>query len=278
MKLRLVRCINLLFLRPAPLLCRLFPHTTSELRVFTMRNTAHIMKMLRLIAAPLLAAALLLPQLHAAPQFQGVGIRDFQQHSVRGDITAISGNNITVKSDNGNSWAIATSANTRFRKQRDLIKISDLHIGDMIFAFGDKDPKKKTLGALFVVVVDKQRFEQMRADFGKTWTAGIVQSIQGTNITIKRPDKVIQTIAVDENTEFRRRRDDIVLPDIKPGDNISARGATKNGSFLATLVAVIPPGGFRPRGQFGHRNAPGATPSSTPAPQTNPAPTTPPNP
>jgi hypothetical protein len=228
---------------------------------------------LRLIAAPLLAAALLLPQLHATPQFQGGGVGDFQSHTVRGDITAITGSNITVKTEHGNSWSIATSANTRFRKQRDLIKISDLHIGDMIFAFGDKDPKKKTLGAVFVVVVDKQRFEQMRADFGKTWTAGIVQSIQGTTITIKRPDKVMQTIAVDENTEFRRRREDIVLPDIKPGDNISARGAIKNGSFLATLVAVIPPGGFRPRGHFGRPAAPNAAPEPsaqpTSAPQSN---------
>lgn len=281
MNLWLIRCINLSHLRPVPLLCRLFPQTGSEPPRIAMRNTRHTMANLRLIAAPLLTAALLLPQLHAAPQFQGGGIRNFQAHSVRGDITAISGDNITVKSDSGNSWSIATSANTRFRKQRDSIKISDLHVGDMIFAFGDKDAKKKTLGAVFVVVVDKQRFERMRANFGKTWTAGIVQSIHGVNITIKRPDKVIQTIAVDENTEFRRRREDIVLPDIKPGDNISARGAIKNGSFLATLVAVIPPGGFRPRGQFGRPAAPNAAPGdmphSAPAPQPNAAPAMPPN-
>ncbi|HUY82096.1 MAG TPA: DUF5666 domain-containing protein [Acidobacteriaceae bacterium] len=231
------------------------------------------MKPLRSIAAPLLAAALLLPQLHAAaPQFQGGGMRDFQAHSVRGDITSIAGNNIQVKADNGETWSIATSVNTRFRKQRDFIKISGLHIGDMIAAIGDKNPKAKTLGAVFVMVIDKQRFEQMRADFGKTWTTGVVQSIQGTTITIKRPDKIIQSVAVDENTEFRRRRDDIILPDIKPGDNISARGAIKNGSFLATLVAVMPPGGFRPRGQSGHRGVPGNTPNAAPQPQPNTAP------
>jgi Domain of unknown function (DUF5666) len=231
------------------------------------------MKSLRSIAAPLLTAALLLPQIHATPQFQGGGMQDFQAHSVRGDITTISGNNITIKTDDGKNWSIATSVNTRFRKERDLIKISDLHVGDMIAAIGDKDPKAKTLGAVFIVVIDKQRYEQMRADFGKTWTAGIVQSINGTNITIKRPDKVIQTIAVDENTEFRRRREDIVLPDIKPGDNISARGAIKNGAFLATTVAVVPPGGFRPRGQFGQRSAPDSignpAPNTAPAPQPN---------
>src|SRR5579875_1607445 len=138
MNLSLVGCINLSHLRPAPPISRLFRQIASEPCRFTMRITAHTMKMLRLIAAPLLAAALLLPQLQAAPQFQGGNMSDFQAHSVRGDITAISGNNITVKSDNGDSWSIATSANTRFRKQREFIKISDLHVGDMIFAFGDK--------------------------------------------------------------------------------------------------------------------------------------------
>lgn len=224
------------------------------------------MKLLLRIAAPLFVAALLLPQLHAAPpQYQGGGMGDFQDHSVRGDITAISGSNIMVKTDDGQTYTVDTGVNTHFRKQRDLITIHDLHVGDMIAAIGDKHPKAKTLGAVLVVVIDKQRYEQMRADFGKTWTAGIVQSINGTNIIIKRPDNVTQTVSVDENTEFRRRREDIILPDIKPGDNISARGAIKNGSFLATLVAVIPPGGFRPRGQFGSHSAP----SSTPQPQPN---------
>ncbi len=241
------------------------------------------MKTLRRLAAPLIAAALFLPQIHAAvplagqDQSQGQWVgnsQDFEAHSVRGDITAISGNNITVKTDDGQTWSVATSANTRFRKQRDLIKISDLQVGDMIAAIGDKDPKAKTIGAVFVMVIDKQRFEQMRADFGKTWTAGIVQSINGTNIIVKRPDNVTQTVAVDENTEFRRRREDIILPDIKPGDHITARGAIKNGAFLATAVTVVPPGGMRPRGEFGpsptSSPTPNSTSGSTPATQPNP--------
>lgn len=174
---------------------------------------------------------------------------DIQEHSVRGDITAISGDTITVKTDDDQVYSIATGSNTRFRKERDLIKISDLHVGDMVAAIGDKDPKAKTLGAVFVVVIDREQYAKIRADFGKTWTTGVVQSINGTNIVIKRPDKVTQTIAVDENTSFRRHREDITLPDIKVGDNVTARGALQNRSFLATVVSVGRPGGFGGRGQ-----------------------------
>lgn len=215
--------------------------------------------------APLFAAVfcvIVIPTwLFAQAPMQGGGMADIQAHSVRGDVTAITGNNITVKTEQGEVYTVETGPNTRFRKQRDLIQISDLHAGDMIAAIGDKDAKAHTLGAAFVMVIDNARYEQMRAEFGKTWTAGVVQSIDGTNIVIKRADGQTQTIAVDENTSFRRRREDITLPDIKPGDTIGARGALHNGAFLATLVNVG-------RGGEGGRRFSGRD-AEAPAPSTN---------
>ena len=236
------------------------------------------MKSLVRICAPLLAAILFLPFACARVTFAqsdpagpgqyqdqpGGGMGEFQDHSVRGDITAISGSTLTVKTEEGEVYTVATSANTRFRKQRDQIKITDLHTGDMIAAIGDKDPKAKTVGAIFVMVIDKEQYQKMRADFGKTWTAGVVQSIDGTNIVIKRPDNVMQTIAVDENTSFRKHREDITLPEIKVGDNVSARGALQNGSFLATELNVGGPGRSDGYGGGGHRPAP-----NTDTPQPN---------
>jgi hypothetical protein len=227
------------------------------------------MKSLFRISVPLLTAVLFLPQItraqglsqHFGPsqeqdQQEGGGMGSFQDHSVRGDIASISGDTITVKTEEGEVYTVATGPNTRFRKQRDQIKITDLHAGDMIAAIGDKDPKAKTVGAVFVMVIDKEQYQKARADFGKTWTTGIVQSIDGTNIVIKRPDNTMQTVAVDENTSFRKHREDITLPDIKVGDNVTARGALQSGSFLATELSVGGPGGF---GGGGRRSAPNAS-------------------
>lgn len=232
------------------------------------------MKALARIAVPLFAAvfclALIPVQLFAQPSMQAGGMADIQAHSVRGNITAISGNTITVKTDEGEVYTIATGANTRFRKERDPIQISDLHTGDLIAAIGDKDAKARSVGAVFVMVMDKARYEQMRAGFGKTWTAGVVQSIKGTNIVVKRADNQTQTIAVDENTSFRKRREDITLPEIKPGDTIGARGALHNGTFLATMVNVG--GGGEGGHRFGARDAepPSATAQTTPTNATQP--------
>jgi hypothetical protein len=178
------------------------------------------------------------------------GMAALTEHGVQGTVTAISGDDITVKTENGATFKIETGVNTRFQKQRDQIKISDIHVGDMVGAFGDKDDKAKTLGAIAVMVFDKEQYEKARADFGKTWTAGAVQSIDETKITIQRPDKVMQTIVVDENTSFRKRRDSITLADIKVGDNVTARGALQGGNFLATVLAVGGPGGGPGGGGF----------------------------
>ena len=235
------------------------------------------MKFPRTITALALSFALFLPVPYlfaqAEPsQQQGPGMGDFQDHSVRGDITAISGDTITVKTDEGETYAVATGPNTRFRKQRDPIKITDLHTGDMVAAIGDKDTKAKTLGAVIVVVLDKEQYEKARADFGKTWTTGVVQSIDGTNIVIKRPDNVTQTIACDENTSFRSHREDITLADIKVGDNVTARGALQNGAFLATTLNVGGPGGYG-RGGAGYGGGSGTGPGPGPR---QPGPATPP--
>ncbi|GGG96312.1 DUF5666 domain-containing protein [Silvibacterium dinghuense] len=194
----------------------------------------------------------------------------FNEHGVQGTVTAISGSNLTVKTDDGTTWKIETGPNTRVRKQRDQIKLTDIHVGDMVGAFGDKDDKAKDLGAIAVIVIDKEQYEKAKADFGKTWTTGVVQSIVETKITIKRPDNVVQTIVVDENTSFRKRRDSITLADIKAGDNITARGGLQGTDFLAKTLNVGGPGGPGGpggRGFGGPGNGPGNGPESGNPPQ-----------
>jgi len=227
-------------------------------------------------------------------QGQGQGIGGaFADRGVRGTVTAIAGGNISVKTEQGDVYKIETGPNTHFRKQRDRsqaraagtgdtnaesaqVKISDIHIGDMLMAVGDKDDKARTVGAMMVIVLDKEQYEKARADFGKTWTAGAIQSIDETKITVKRPDNIIQTIVVDENTSFRKRRDSITMADIKVGDNVTARGALQNGNFVATVLSVGGPGqgggpGGGPGG-FGGGRGSNSVSNPQPAPATNPAP------
>ena len=202
-------------------------------------------------------------------------------NSAHGTVTAISGNEITVKNEQGESWKVLTSPNTHFRKDRQEAKITDVHVGDVIVAAGNLDDQAKSVGAVFVVILDPQQaaqMEKMRADFGKTWTMGKVTAIKDLTLTIERPDHVTQTVTVDENTTFRKRREDITFPDIKVGDMVRASGALQGGSFLAKNVGVMEPG-QRGQGRFGQRG-PGTPDRPAPEPEGTPsetAPSQPPN-
>jgi len=192
-------------------------------------------------------------------------------NSAHGVVTAVSGNNLTIKDEQGQVYTVETGPNTHFRKDREESKIADIHVGDTIVAAGNLDDQAKTVGAVFVVVLtpeQAQRMEQMRAEFGKTWTAGKVTAINDLTVTVERPDKVSQTIAVDENTTFRKggrgTAEDITFPDIKVGDMVTARGALQSGKFLATSLVVMPP--RQPgQGRYGRGRGPGGPPQDAPA-------------
>ncbi|HEX3987004.1 MAG TPA: DUF5666 domain-containing protein [Acidobacteriaceae bacterium] len=192
-------------------------------------------------------------------------------NSAHGVVTAVSGNTIAIKDEQGQVYTVQTGPNTHFRKDRQESKIADIHVGDTIVAAGNLDDQARTVGAVFVVVLTPEqaaRMEQMRAAFGKTWTAGKVTAIQNLTVTIDRPDKVSQTITVDENTTFRKggrgNAEDITFPDIKLGDMVNVHGALQGGQFVAASIVVMPP--RQPgQGRFGEGRGPGGPPPDAPA-------------
>jgi hypothetical protein len=212
-------------------------------------------------AAPILLAQDEPPQRGGRGGGMGGGMFMMGGNSAHGTVTAITGTEIAIKDEQGQIYKVETGPNTHIRKDREEARISDIHVGDTIVAGGNLDDQARTVGAMFVMVLDPQQaaqMQKMRAEFGKTWTAGKVTAMNGLTVTIERPDKVAQTIAVDENTTFhkgsRGNATDITFPDIKVGDMVNARGALQGGSFLATNLTVMEPrqGGAGQHGQGEH--------------------------
>jgi hypothetical protein len=102
---------------------------------------------------------------------------------------------------------------------------------------------------------------------------GKVTAIHELKITIERAgDKQSQIVAVDENTSFRKRREDVTLADVKVGDTISAQGALHAETFLATALRVMTPGSAPGSNAGpGHPTGPGA-PAGSEAPPPAPPP------
>jgi Domain of unknown function (DUF5666) len=151
-----------------------------------------------------------------------------------------------VKTDSGAPWKVLYGANTRLMKAGSPIRPSEIETGDMIFAAGNVDVKKKTIGAAVLIDIPAEEVRKAREGLGKTWSAGKILSIAGTRIRVQRLDGMEQSIAVDENTSFREKRESVTLADVRPGQGFRAEGHVANGTFTATTFTVFDLKGHEP--------------------------------
>ena len=132
-------------------------------------------------------------------QYAGMG-------RVMGEVTAVAGGTLTVKTEDGSTVQVVTTDNTRLMKDRGPVRVADLHPGDGLMAVGNLDAGTKTLHAAMVFAEDAAQVKAMRENLGKTYITGRVTAIDADNakLTVERADHVAQTIGFDETTSFKR--------------------------------------------------------------------------
>lgn len=193
---------------------------------------------------------------------------------VVGEVTAVAGATLTVKTEDGSALRIVTTNNTRVMKGRGATaKVAELKVGDGVMAAGNLDAANKTLHAAVLFATDAAQVKAMKENLGKTYIMGRVKAIDRDNakMTVERPDGVAQTIGFDETTSFRRGRhgggrlagdsdagvppggtmpigtmpetaESLTLADVKVGDAVRGKGTVKGGVFVPTELVVMVPG------------------------------------
>lgn len=219
-----------------------------------------------------------------------------------GEVTAVSGATVTIKTEDGTTMTVVTTDNTRVMKGRpneggSTIKVSDLKAGDGVIAVGNLDAPNKTLHAAMIMATDAAELKAMKENLGKTYIVGKVTAIDMDNakMTVLRSDGVSQTIGFDETTSFRRGRvgagmtmgggrqrnggtngagagteagaESITLADVKVGDNVGGQGSVKAGVFVPTQVVVATPGQRRQRPAASDATPNAAAPGAAAPPQ-----------
>jgi hypothetical protein len=192
---------------------------------------------------------------------------------VAGEVTAIAGQSVTIKAEDGTTYQVVTTDNTRMMRHTGgagsgsnvPARLTDIKAGDGVMAFGMMDAPAHTLHAAMLISTDGAVLKALHADLGKTYIVGRVVSVDLDNATMSvlRPDGATQTIGFDESTSFKRGHghrgrmgamggneseapaeasdESITLADIHPGDNVSGKGALKNGTFVPAELTVSPP-------------------------------------
>ncbi len=185
-----------------------------------------------------------------------------------GNISAIDGDKWTLQTEDGKSLAVHIDSQTRFVKERQHAAATDFKVGDRVMVAGEpQGTDSKEISARIVASFSAnssagfsgESRQAMAEGMGKQFIAGEVKGIDGTKLTVLRPDGQTQVIEVDENTSFRKMRDSITLADIKTGDQIFGRGELKDGVFMPTRLDVMDPQQMR---DFRRRQSPApATPA-----------------
>ena len=160
--------------------------------------------MLLIMAVVTLPATVLAQDEQDGPRQGGTAFAGGQM--VRGTVTAASADHLTVKTEAGEIYQVALSANTRLTKDRQPVKVADIKVGDAVGAMGVLDAPTKTVHAVFVGVMDAEQLKKARENMGKTYITGKVTAIDmdALKLTVMRPDGVSQVIGVDEQTSFKR--------------------------------------------------------------------------
>lgn len=197
----------------------------------------------------------------ARPQGEGAGPRRGQRMMMRGTagtITSIEGDTIKLKTLDGKEATAKIGDKTRFRKDQKDAAAADFKVGDTIFVRGEQSPDGSWAAQNVISRSDISAQlagggrgaggggpRMMFAEgLGKQFIAGQVKEINGTKLTIERPDNQVQTIEVDENTSFRMigapaGGESVTLADIKPGYSVMGRGAlNKDGVFVPAVLNI----------------------------------------
>lgn len=235
---------------------------------------------IRLFSAMVLGVALSAAGAQDGPTGQGPhggrgGMGGMMGRGTGGTVTAVAADHYTVKTENGETYTVYYSVNTRIMKQAaqphgrgqgmnaeaggslpQTLRSSDIKVGDVILAMGEVDAPAKSIGATVVLQVDPERARMMRemqANYGKTWLMGKVTAVDGVKVSLMGSvDNATHSFVADESTTFRKHREPITLGDIAVGDIVRVEGAVKDGAFLATTVTAMgaPPvgGPMVPRG------------------------------
>ncbi len=179
----------------------------------------------------------------APPQGEAHEGRGTGFHGVAGQITAIDGTTVTLQTFSGGTAKVKITPSTRLVKDRNEAKLTDYKVGDRVFASGEQDKEGVWVAQVLGERTGAGGFPHGGAmggaqfkpeDNGKTYIAGELVKVDGTKLTVKKPDDTVQVIEVDDDTSFRNeRRESVTLADFKAGDFLRGQGAVKDGVFVA---------------------------------------------
>jgi hypothetical protein len=166
-----------------------------------------------------------------------------------GKITAIKKGSMELTKPDGSTASVKLTDKTEYHRDRQGAKLADFKVGDLVFVRGEENADHSVTAQLIGGRSGGGPDGSSRGsgggsgfgELGKDFVVGEVKSVEAPNLTVLRPDKVTQTLELNEETSLRRGRESITMADIQPGDHVVIRGAVENNAFVPKNVMVLSP-------------------------------------
>jgi len=154
--------------------------------------------------------------------------------SIKGEVTAISETELTVKSADGQSMTALITDETKLRRRGGgQASLDEIEVGDFVGVVGFKNDDGAILAGVIVVFPDNH--PKLTAVEGNVTAIDretiVVQSRQGR-----------QRIVTNDNTKIKIGKQEASLADIKVGQVVVVKGVKQDdGSFLARIIMAVDP-------------------------------------
>lgn len=141
-------------------------------------------------------------------------------------ITAISGNRVSLATDDGWTRTVTVASTTTLTKGGQAISVGDLAVGDEVrLAQERNDDGTYTVTALHVVL---------------PITGGRVTAVDGDSITLERRGGATQVVTIDGTTAYTVGKAAGTRSDVVVGSTVVIEGTESGTTFTATAVHVQP--------------------------------------
>ncbi len=149
--------------------------------------------------------------------------------AVRGRVTAVSGNTITVQGRNLLTESVLVGSATTYTKGGVSATLADVTVGEKICATGLVDTTNNVLDALTVKISSGVR---------TAYVVGQVASVSGNNVTVALFDGLDVTVTVSSTTVYRMGGQTATLSDVTAGEWIVAAGTVDTTANALDAVSV----------------------------------------
>jgi len=194
-----------------------------------------------LVMAPLLTLAAVSTRaqakLAAAPTQPRVGVMTF--HGMAGIVTSVSSSELQLRVPEHVTFTVHLGPSARVIENGQPASLSSIHTGNGVIVRGEFDVDARKIDAATVALMPPMGLRLLRirtANFGKTWTAGVVTGVQPNSIDLQRMDGTKQTIQLDTDTAYVFQNRSVPPAWLREGERVDVEFAPGQPSVASRVL------------------------------------------